>query len=170
METTRRLSVRRRLAASPEHVYAAVSDLKRMASWSDEYLGAWRFWRGEPHSGVRFVGWNRNGWRVWFTTCRIVIADRPRQFAFESGFLGMPIARWSYGISGTADGTCDVVESWDDLRGGGPIGAFTRWLGTVFTGTTPEQRVRRNEAGMQTTLRRLATELECVPRAPQPPE
>jgi hypothetical protein len=170
METTRRLSVRRGLAASPEQVYAAVSDLKRMASWSDEYLGAWRFWRGEPRPGVRFVGWNRNGWRIWFTTCHVVIADRPTQFAFESGFLGMPVARWSYRISGTPGGRCDVVEGWDDLRGAGPIGAFTRWLGTVFTGTTPEQRVRRNEAGMQTTLRRLAAELESVPAAPQPPE
>jgi len=159
----RSLSVRRRVAASPERVYAAVSDLDRMASWSDEYVGSWRFWRGEPRPGVRFVGWNRNGWRLWFTTCRVVAADRPKHFALTSGFLGMPIARWSYRISATDAADSEVVESWDDLRGAGPVGAFTRWLGTVFTGTTPEQRVRRNEAGMRTTLERLAAEFDGVP-------
>jgi hypothetical protein len=32
----------------------------------------------------------------------------------------------------------------------------------VFTGTTPEQRVRRNQAGMAGTLQRLAAELEDI--------
>jgi hypothetical protein len=162
--TARTLSVRRRVAASPEQVYEAVCDLERMASWSDEYIGSWRFWRGEPRRGVRFVGWNRNGWRLWCTTCHVVVADRPTQFAFESGFLGLPIARWSYQIFAVPDDASEVVENWDDLRGAGSLGSFTRWLGRVFTGTTPEQRVRRNETGMQSTLQRLAAELERVPR------
>jgi hypothetical protein len=34
-----------------------------------------------------------------------------------------------------------------------------RWLGRVFTGTTVDERVQRNEAGMRQTLDRLATQL-----------
>jgi uncharacterized protein YndB with AHSA1/START domain len=155
----RSLSVRRRVAAPPEEVYDAVSDLQRMAAWSEEYVGSWRFWRGAPRAGARFVGWNRSGWRLWFTTCRVIRADRPSMFAFESSVLGLPVARWSYTIEAAPDRTSDVTESWRDLREAGVAGAVARWLGTVFTGTTPEERVDRNAIGMRITLQRLATEL-----------
>jgi hypothetical protein len=153
------LSVRARVDAPPEVVYDAVSDLGRMASWSDEYIGSWRFWRGTPRPGVRFVGWNRSGWRVWCTTCRVVAADRPSTFAFESGIFALPVARWSYRIVPAPDGGSDVTEEWRDLRGTGTAGSLSRRLGRVFTGTTVDARVRRNEAGMRVTLERLAAEL-----------
>jgi hypothetical protein len=157
--TARTLAVRRVLDKPPDRVYAWVSDLRKMASLSDEYVGSWRFWRGAPRAGVRFVGWNRNRWRVWFTTCRVVTAEPPGRFVFDSGFLGIPIARWSYAITAAEGGGSEIVESWEDLRGMGPAGSFARWLGTVFTGTTPDARVQRNEAGMRVTLDRLAAEL-----------
>lgn len=153
------LSVRGYVDASPAVVYDAVSDLARMASWSDEYIGAWRFWRGSPRPGVRFVGWNRYRWRVWCTTCRVIEADRPRSFAFESGILALPVARWSYRIVPAPDGGSDVTEEWRDLRGTGTTGSVSRRLGRVFTGTTVAERARRNEAGMRVTLERLAAEL-----------
>ena len=124
------LSVRRRVTASPDQVYEAVSDLARMAAWSDEYVGSWRFYRHAPRPGARFVGWNRKGWRLWFTTCRVVSADGPSQFAFESGFLGMPVARWSYGILATADGGSEVV-------GGG-----TTYAAPVRSGLSPDRSAR----------------------------
>jgi Polyketide cyclase / dehydrase and lipid transport len=153
------LSLQAHVDAPPDVVYDAVSDLARMASWSDEYIGSWRFWRGVPRAGVRFVGWNRNGWRVWCTTCRVVAVDRPSIFAFESGVLGLPVARWSYHISPAGAGGSDVIEEWRDLRGSGPAGSAARWLGRVFTGSTVAARVQRNEAGMRVTLERLAAEL-----------
>jgi uncharacterized protein YndB with AHSA1/START domain len=162
--TPRSLSVRRHVAAPPEQVFDAVSDLARMASWSQEYIGSWRFWRGAPRPGVRFVGWNRHRWRVWFTTCRVVAADRPARFAFESGIVGIPVARWSYLVTSAPDGGSEVVEAWQDLRDAGRAGALARWLGTVFTGTRPEARVERNAEGMRVTLERLAAELEAVRR------
>lgn len=54
----------------------------------------------------------------------------------------------------------EVVESWDDLRGTGPVGSLTRWLGTDFTDTTPEVGAQRNKAGIKITLHRLAAELD----------
>jgi hypothetical protein len=162
--STHTLTVHRHVAADPARVYEAVSDLARMASWSDEYAGSWRFWRGPARAGVHFVGWNRRGWRVWCTTCRVVSADRPDRFVFESGVLGLPIARWSYLIAASPDGGSDVTEAWDDLRGQGAAGAVARWLGRVFTGTTVEGRVQRNTTGMRATLEHLAAELEAVRR------
>ena len=160
----RHLSARRRVGAPPERVYDAVSDLRRMAARSDEYIGSWRLWRGKPLAGARFVGWNRNGWHVWCTTCRVVTAERPRKFVFESGALGVPIARWSYRITATADGGSEVVESWDDLREAGTAGAVARALGVVFAGTPVQERVRRNAAGMRLTLARLAAEFDASGR------
>jgi Polyketide cyclase / dehydrase and lipid transport len=159
--TPGRLSVRAHVEAPPEVVYDAVSDLARMASWSEEYVGSWRFWRGSARPGVRFVGWNRNGRRVWFTTCRVIAADRPSLFAFESGILGLPVARWSYRIVAAAGGS-DVVEEWRDLRSAGAPGSAARWLGRVFTGTTVDERAQRNEIGMRVTLERLAAEFRRV--------
>lgn len=159
--TTRSLSLRRHVDASPEQVYDAVSDLRRMAGWSEEYFGSWRFYRTEPRAGVRFVGWNRNGWHVWFTICTVVQATRPSSFVFESGLLGLPIARWSYQIAPDPTGGCSVEESWRDLRADDRSGAVARWLGAVFAGTTTEVRVRRNRAGIEQTLAGLAEELSA---------
>jgi Polyketide cyclase / dehydrase and lipid transport len=160
------LSVQAHVDAPPEVVYDAVSDLSRMASWSDEYIGSWRFWRGVPHAGARFVGWNRNGWHVWFTTCRIVTTDRPSCFAFESGTLGLPLARWSYRIRPARGGGSDVVEEWRDLRDSGRAGGAARLLGRVFAGASVDERVQRNEAGMRHTLERLAAELTLSAQPP----
>ena len=162
------LSVRAHVEAPPEVVYDAVSDLARMASWSDEYFGAWRFWRGVPRPGVRFGGWNRYRWQVWCTTCRVIEADRPRSFAFESGIFALPVARWSYRIAAAAGGGSDVTEEWRDLRGPGKGGSVSRRLGRVFTGTNAAGRVRRNERGMRRTLDRLAAELAGHHRAAPP--
>jgi uncharacterized protein YndB with AHSA1/START domain len=44
--TARHLHLSRHVDATPEQVYDAVSDLGRMASWSPEYFGSWRHYRG----------------------------------------------------------------------------------------------------------------------------
>ena len=163
------LSVSAHVGAPPEVVYDAVTDLARMASWSDEYVGSWRFWRGATRPGARFVGWNRNGRRIWCTTCRVIAADRPTLFAFDSGILGLPAARWTYSIRAAPDGGSEVVEDWHDLRGAGWAGSLTRWLGRVFTGTTVDVRVQRNARGMRLTLDRLAAELRAGPHPAAPP-
>ena len=156
----RRLSETAGVRAAPEQVFDAVSDLRRMAAWSPEYMASWRFWRRAPRRGVMIVGWNRAGRRVWCTTCRVVTVDRPTTFAFDSGVLGLPIARWTYQISPDGDGGSTGVESWDDLRGDDRTGRLARWLGLVFTGASTQDRVQRNTAGMRATLQRLAADVE----------
>ncbi|OZM80123.1 SRPBCC family protein [Pseudonocardia sp. MH-G8] len=131
----------------PQDVYAAISDVRRMREWSPEVVAVWRF-------GQRFVGVNRSGPFLWFTTCRIVVAVPGREFAFDVTTFGLPVARWGYRLT-TADGATLLTEYWADHRGGGWRGRVVEVLGRAFTGTPPEQRAARNRQGMRTTLQRF---------------
>lgn len=68
----------------------------------------------------RFVGWNRRGTFVWFTNCRMVVAEADREFAFDVSSFGLPVARWGYRFAPAGDGT-EVTEYWQDLRQGRTI-------------------------------------------------
>lgn len=152
----RTLAVSRHIDAEPDQLYDLVSDLGQMAALSPEYVGAWRLWRGPTRPGVRFVGWNRAGSRVWPTTCHVVAADRPWEFAFDVGLLGLPVARWAYRFEAVASGGTLVGETWTDRRADDVPGALMRWASEVVVGVDVEERAARNEHGMQTTLARLA--------------
>ena len=64
------------IAAEPEAVYALISDLPRMGSWSPECTGV--SWRGDLRGavpGARFIGHNRSGWVRWSTFGEVVAAE-----------------------------------------------------------------------------------------------
>jgi uncharacterized protein YndB with AHSA1/START domain len=138
----------------PADVYQAVSDVKRMARWSPECFAA-LVWSRHGGAPARFVGLNRRGPWVWFTTCRVVTATPGEEFAFDVTTFGMPVARWSYRFAPVAGGT-EVTEAWLDQRGRG-----ANVLGRVFTGKAARERPQVNREGMQTTLARLKRELEA---------
>ncbi|KOG44309.1 SRPBCC family protein [Streptomyces decoyicus] len=131
----------------PQAVYAALADIRRMKDWSPEVIGVW------PR-GDRFVGVNRKACWIWFATCRIVIADPGREFAFDNITFGLPVARWGYRLIPTEHGTL-VTEYWIDLRRRGWRRRIAELLGLVFTGTPAARRAARNRVGMRVTLRRL---------------
>jgi uncharacterized protein YndB with AHSA1/START domain len=134
----------------PAEVYAAVSDVRRMARWSAECFGTLTWARG------RFVGFNRRGPFVWFTTCRVVVAKPGEEFAFDVTTFGMPVSRWGYRLEVVPSGT-EVTEYWQDRR---TRGAFV--LGRIFTGRTTNDRPAVNRDGMRVTLERLKRELEAA--------
>ena len=140
------------VAASPEAVYAAVSDVHRIARWSPECFAVW-VWRRRGTQPERFIGWNRRGAYVWFTTCRVVTADPGREFAFDVTTFGQPVSRWGYRMT-AADGGTLITEWWQDRRN--PT-AFR--LGRLFTGSSARQRPEVNRDGMRKTLSRLKREL-----------
>jgi hypothetical protein len=108
--------VEERIAASPEELYALVSDITRTGDWSPENVGGrWLGAATGPAVGARFRGSNRRGFRRWSTTCTVVAADPGRRFAFDVAFAGIPVARWSYGFAPDASDTV-VTETWTDLR------------------------------------------------------
>ncbi|WP_006606964.1 SRPBCC family protein [Streptomyces auratus] len=138
----------------PQTVYAALADVRRMTEWSTEVIGVWP--RGE-----RFVGINRKACWVWFTTCRIVVADPGREFAFDVTTFGLPVARWGYRLTPAGEGT-HVTEYWVDQRRRGWRRRVAETLGLLFTGTPPARRAARNRAAMRVTLQRLAAGLRAA--------
>jgi hypothetical protein len=142
----------------PERAYRAVADVRRMAKWSPECFAVWVYRRREG-TPTRFVGFNRRRGYVWFTTCRVVIADPEREFTFDVSTFGQPVARWGYRFAPTGDGT-EVTEFWVDRRS---RGAYR--LGRIFTGKSVEVRPEVNRDGMRRTLQRLKAELETEPEA-----
>lgn len=143
------------VAASAGTVYAAVADVRRMVRWSPECFAIWVTRRdsGQPQ---RFVGWNRRGPFVWFTTCRVVTAAPGSEFVFDVTSFGQPVARWGYRFAET-DGGTEVTEYWQDRRN-----RASQVLGRVFTGKVATIRPEANRDGMRETLDRLKQELEKV--------
>ncbi|BCJ73951.1 polyketide cyclase [Catellatospora sp. IY07-71] len=142
------------VAAPPADVYRAVADVRRMASWSPECFAVW-VWRRERGQPTRFVGWNRLGPFVWFTTCRVRTAEPGAEFVFDVTTFGLPVARWGYRFTPVEAGTL-VTEHWTDRRGRGAL-----LLGRMFTGRSANRRPEVNRAGMRQTLARLKRELEA---------
>jgi polyketide cyclase/dehydrase/lipid transport protein len=142
------------VAAPLERAYAAVTDVRRMAKWSPECFGVWVTRRrdGQP---TRFVGFNRRKGFVWFTTCKVLIADPDREFTFDVFTFGMPVARWGYRFTGVDGGATEITEYWVDRRTRGSYA-----MGRVFTGAGTKVRPEINRAGMRVTLERLKRELE----------
>jgi len=141
-----RLSESIEVDAAPEAVYALVSDLPRMGSWSPECTGV--TWRGDvrrPVEGARFVGHNRSGRLRWSTFGRVVVAEPGRHLAFEVTFGPVKVARWEYQFVPTATG-CTVTEQWTDRRP-----APLRRLLDAAMGS----REQANRRGMQATLAAL---------------
>lgn len=138
-------------------VFDAVADVRRMARWSPECFAVW-VWRRRDGVPERFVGWNRRAGFVWFTTCRVTVAEPGREFAFEVTTFGVPVARWGYRFEPAGDGTL-VTESWQDRRGRTAL-----VLGRIFTGRVTNHRPEANREGMRATLARLKRELETGAR------
>ncbi|GAA2827396.1 SRPBCC family protein [Kitasatospora paracochleata] len=146
------------VAVEPAAAYGAVAEVRRTGEWSPECRAVWSR-SGPLPTGARFVGFNRKGPLVWFTTCRVTVAAPGREFAFRVGTFGLPVALWGYRFEPTGDGSTLVTEYWRDLRTGrGRRPA--ELLGLVFTATRPADRARVNRAGMRTTLARLKAALE----------
>lgn len=144
--------------ASPERAYRAIADFGRMADWSPEFVGAWTGRRG-PVAGARFVGFNRRGPLLWFTTGRITVADPGREFRFRVTAFGVPTAVWGYRIE-PAPGGAEVTEYWEYLGRGSRASRFIELLGLVFSATPPSARPERNRQGMRATLARLKEYVE----------
>ncbi|GAA0592966.1 SRPBCC family protein [Streptomyces crystallinus] len=139
--------------AAPEAVYRLVAHLPDMGRWSPECRRVW-VPRTPVRAGTRFIGLNRRGPFVWFTTGRVSAARVGEEFTFDVGIFGLPIARWGYRFAAEGSGT-RVTETWEDRRTG-PGARLTNVLGTVFAGTNPERRIAVNRHGMRTTLARIA--------------
>ncbi|PZG14081.1 SRPBCC family protein [Micromonospora craterilacus] len=150
---TDELAERIAVATPAETAYAAVADLRRMTRWSPECFAIWVTARDDDRPS-RFVGWNRRGPFLWFTTARVVVAEPGREFAFDVSAFGQPVARWGYRFTPAREG-CEVTEYWHDRRNRAAM-----VLGRIFTGKVASARPAANRDGMRQTLARLKNDLE----------
>jgi uncharacterized protein YndB with AHSA1/START domain len=150
------VEVSTRITATPEHVYALVSDLTRMGEWSPENTGGqWLGAATGPVIGARFKGSNKNGSRKWQTTCTIIVAEPGRELAWESRAFGQPVAVWRYRFAPDGVNATLVTESMEDRRG-----KLFRVLGNTATGV--KDRASHNAESMRVTLERLKRAVEGV--------
>jgi uncharacterized protein YndB with AHSA1/START domain len=145
----------REIKASPEHVYAAISDVTRMGEWSEECVGCqWHEGSNGPVVGATFDGHNRNGDLTWTTQGKVIEAEPGRAFAFECSMMDFHYSTWGYRIEPTDSG-CRVTEWSRDLRPDSAL-EFSKQVSGI------EDRTERNRETMSGTLDRLAAALEVT--------
>jgi uncharacterized protein YndB with AHSA1/START domain len=145
--------VSRAIAASPEAVFDALTDITRMGEWSPETVMAeWKDGATEAAVGAVFTGHNRNGDKEWSIDAEVVELVPNERFFFDCSVRGFVFSKWGYAIE-AADGGCVVTESTQDLR---PPESLER--SAQISGVS--DRLSHNRAGMEQTLARLAAALE----------
>jgi uncharacterized protein YndB with AHSA1/START domain len=139
---------------TPDSVWDAVADPRRIASWSPEARDVSRTGdvTGAMPVGTTFAGSNRRGVFRWTTRCAVVESTPGEAFAFDVTYLGMAVARWRYELT-AVDGGTRVQEQWWDSRG-----LAMKAIGLVGTGVA--DRRTHNERTMRETLAALAADLE----------
>lgn len=94
------------IAATPDDVWAAVSDIKAMSRRSPELVGMWLF--GRPKAGRRSINLNRRKAFVWPTMSRIVQWKPPANDNGQGTFrfhVWPTNVDWSYEIEPSDGGT-----------------------------------------------------------------
>ena len=140
--------------APAEKVWSMVTDLPRMGEWSPENTGGQ--WAGNTtvaSVGARFRGTNKGESKSWKTVSKVTACDAPSYFAFDTMVGPITFARWSYRITPSSSGGCDVVEQWDDKRRG-PLVA----LSTMATGV--KDRATHTKSSIEATLANLKAAAE----------
>ena len=147
-------SVTVHIKAPPDEVWALVSDITRIGSYSPETFDAeWLDGATGPEVGARFRGHvKRNGkGPTYWSPCVVTSCVPGSEFGFGVGPPGKALNNWRYVLEPAGDGT-DVTESFrlaDTL----PLKIYWTLLGWA--------RGRTNRNGMRTTLGRMKAELEA---------
>jgi hypothetical protein len=142
------------MKASPDDIWALLSDVTRIGRYSPETFEAeWLDGATGPAVGATFRGHvKRNGkGPTYWTTCTVVASEPGREFAFAVGStLEKALNTWRYTIEPAGDGA-DVTESFT-LKP--TLGLRLYWALLGWS------RGRTNRNGMRTTLERIKAEVE----------
>lgn len=148
-----KIEITRDIAADPEAVYAAISDVTRMGDWSEEcHTCAWHEGFDGAEVGATFDGHNRNGEHEWTTQGKVIEAEPGRAFAFECSMMDFHFSTWGYRIEPTDSG-CRVTEWSENLVPESAL-EFSKTMSGV------DDRTERNRQTMSATLERLAAAVE----------
>lgn len=101
------------IEASPEIVYAILTDLTRISELSPEcYKAEWENGSTGAAVGAKFRGYNQNGNHKWDQGCVVVAADPGKEWAFDVPADDGRATTWRYEMKPTDNG-CRVTESFD---------------------------------------------------------
>jgi hypothetical protein len=143
------------MTATPEQVWAVVSDVTRIGELSPETFEAeWLGGATGPALGARFRGHvNRNGSGVkYWTTCHVTSFEQGRSFGFDvQGPGGMVLNTWTYEIVPSSTGS-SVTESFRLADG---LGTRLYWM------LTGRRRAQTNIRGMTQTLEHVKALVEA---------
>ena len=116
------IEVTAEIAAEPEAVWAAVTDINLSAEFSPEFLGAEWIDAG-PALGASFKGRNGRGDRTWETTSWVTAYESGRTFGWSVSDPDNPGATWTFHVEPVASGT---TLRYHRLLGPGPSGITRR--------------------------------------------
>ncbi len=98
--------------ATPEQVWAVLTDVTRIGEWSHECRTAqWLGGVDRPAVGARFRGSNKVRLSRWSKKCTITDLQPPRRFVYETSvdMMGGP-TEWTFTLEPTETG-CRVTQS-----------------------------------------------------------
>ncbi|HEY1134959.1 MAG TPA: SRPBCC family protein [Nocardioides sp.] len=139
------------IAASPAQVWALVSDLPRQAEFSDQVVRT--IVPGGVRLGATMININRQGWKFWPTTAKVVRFDPQREIAFR---VRENRTVWSYRLVPTQEGTTLVHRRETPDGVSGLSLNLTKYVLGGVPGFTRELR-----EGMATTLGRIKSAAEA---------
>lgn len=102
------------IEASPEDVYAVVSDVTRTGEWSPVCQECWWDQGDGPRVGAFFTGRNVTADRTWETRCEVTVADPGRAFGWS---VADGRVLWTYTMA-VIDGRTELTESWQFTAAG----------------------------------------------------
>jgi len=141
------------IEATPEQVWAILSDLERMGEWSPEcHKVEWLDGAKSPaEPGARFKGWNRYGLLRWSMTCEVKTADPGREISWATVRGRRELVVWTYRLQPVSEGS-DLTESFE-----------VRWLppsAVLAEDFLMRDRDRRRDEAMRSTLARIKKAVE----------
>lgn len=147
-------SVTVHMDATPEQVWALVSDVTRIGEFSPETFEAeWLDGATGPAVGARFRGHVKRNEKgpVYWTTCEVTVCEPLEEFTFGVVQNGEVINTWGYKLQ-AADGGTDVTEFFQ-LADKLPIKIYWFLAGWA--------RGKTNRRGMQRTLEAMKAVVEA---------
>jgi uncharacterized protein YndB with AHSA1/START domain len=146
-------SVTTTMNASPEKVWALITDVTRIGEFSPETLeGRWIGGATGPAVDAKFQGHVKRNGRgpMYWTTCRVVACEPHREFVFAVEAGGKAVNTWGYRLEPSGDGT--AVTEFYRLTPALPLRLYWMLLGGA--------RSKTNRDGMRTTLDRIKAVVE----------
>jgi hypothetical protein len=103
------------VAAPPDRVYALISEVSSIGTWSPSASEVGYDDGAGPWVGAWFGGRNRRGDRSWTSRSQVCEAEPGSRFGFVVGGLERGLVRWRWTLLPCGTGT-EVAQSWQLLR------------------------------------------------------